>query len=78
MEKGSAVGGQGTRHGDRGGLAIARARDPEGRILSAINAHGCWMRKKKEKEENAFRDWTHASELPKRALGKSGHPPVLL
>ena len=78
-EKGSAVGVLGTRHGDRGGLAIARARDPEGRILSAINAHGCcWLRKKKEKEQNAFRDWRHASELPKRALGKSGHPPVVL
>ena len=78
MEKGSAVGVQGTRHGDRGGLAIARARDPEvPHPLCHQRTRVLLFEKEKRKRAKRFSGLEARLGTPE-ALGKSGHPPVLL
>ena len=78
MEKGSAVGVQGTRHGDRGGLAIARARDPEvPHPLCHQRTRVLLVEKEKRKRAKRFSGLEARLGTPE-ALGKSGHPPVLL
>lgn len=77
-EKGSAVGVQGTRHGDRGGLAIARARDPEvPHPLCHQRTRVLLVEKEKRKRAKRFSGLEARLGTPE-ALGKSGHPPVLL
>ena len=78
MEKGSAVGVQGTRYGDRGGLAIARARDPEvPHPLCHQRTRVLLVEKEKRKRAKRFSGLEARLGTPE-ALGKSGHPPVLL
>ena len=78
MEKGSAVGVQGTRHGDRGGLAIARARDPEvPHPLCHQRTRVLLVEKEKRKRAKRFSGLEARLGTPE-ALGKRGHPPVLL